>query len=174
MVYSLRTSHGAIICERTLAYRVGNYIYIYIYFRKKNLYLLLCWPLKTKRVINHWKKALFTDSQNSFKHRFKYKFRLHSTIHTFKNYFAIVFSVSNFHFSVISGIQINPQFLSTWHELILTRVYEGLFYMLLVLIYTLLVVTSRQLFYSIDTFIFTNYLFILILVGRSIKIARQL
>ena len=38
------------------AYRVGNYIYIF--FRKKNIYLLLCWPLKTKRVIDHWKKAL--------------------------------------------------------------------------------------------------------------------
>ena len=41
MVYSLRydsrTSHGAIVRGRTLAYRVG--------------------PLKTKRVINHWKKA---------------------------------------------------------------------------------------------------------------------
>ena len=41
MVYSLRydsrTSHGAIVRGRALAYRVG--------------------PLKTKRVINHWKKA---------------------------------------------------------------------------------------------------------------------
>ena len=52
------------------------------------------------------------------------------------------------------------QFLHTWHELILTRVYEGLFYTLLVLIYTLLVVSPRQLFYSIDTFIFTIFFFL--------------
>ena len=50
------------------------------------------------------------------------------------------------------------QFLHTWHELILTRVYEGLFYMLLVLIY-IVVVSSRQLFYSIDIFIFTIFFF---------------
>ena len=86
------------------------------------------------------------------------------------------------HHTDISNGKVDPhgsfgivaQFLHTWHELILTRVYEGLFYTLLVLIYTLLVVSSRQLFYSIDTFIFTILFYFFILVGRSIKITRQL
>ena len=37
--------------------------------------------------------ALFTDAQKSYKHRFQYKFGSHSIIHTFKNYFATVFSI---------------------------------------------------------------------------------
>ena len=41
-------------------------------------------------------------------HRFQYKFRPHSTIHTFKKYFAIVFSTISFQFSAISSIQIDP------------------------------------------------------------------
>ena len=49
------------------------------------------------------------------------------------------------HHTDISNGKVDPhgsfgivaQFLHTWHELILTRVYEGLFYTLLVLIYTL-------------------------------------
>ena len=55
------------------------------------------------------------------------------------------------------SLGIVAQFLRTWHELILTRVQEGLFYTLLVLICTLLVVSSRQSFYSFDTLIFTIF-----------------
>ena len=58
------------------------------------------------------------------------------------------------------SLGIVAQFLGTWHELILTGVYEGLFYTLLVLICTLLVVSSRQSFYSFDTFIFTIFFFL--------------
>ena len=43
--------------------------------------------------------ALFTNPQKSSKHKFQYKFGSHSTIHKFKNYFAIVFSVFSFQFS---------------------------------------------------------------------------
>ena len=37
--------------------------------------------------------ALFMDPQKSSKYIFQYKFGSYSTIHTFKNYFIIVFSV---------------------------------------------------------------------------------
>ena len=46
-------------------------------------------------------RALFTDSQTSLFSNFFIKNGSHGTIHTFKNYFAIVFSV----FSKISSIQ---------------------------------------------------------------------
>ena len=42
---------------------------------------------------------LFTDPQKSAKYRFLGKFGSHSTIHTFKNYFAIVFLAISFQFS---------------------------------------------------------------------------
>ena len=39
--------------------------------------------------------------------KFLFKIGFHGSIHTFKNYFAIVFFVFNFQFLVISGIQTN-------------------------------------------------------------------
>ena len=53
-------------------------------------------------------RALFTDPQISFFINFFIKNGFHSTIHTFKNYFATVFSV--FSFSKISSIQTDPKF----------------------------------------------------------------
>ena len=50
--------------------------------------------------------ALFTDPQILFFNNFFIKNGSHRTIHTFKNYFAIVFSV--FSFSKISSIQTDP------------------------------------------------------------------
>ena len=46
------------------------------------------------------------DPQISFSSNFFIKNRSHGTIHTFKNYFATVFSV----FSKISGIQMDPKY----------------------------------------------------------------
>ena len=87
------------------------------------------------------------------------------------------------HHTDISNGKVDPhgsfgivaQFLHTWHELILTRVYEGLFYTLLVLIYTLYWQShqgncSTQLILLSSQFYFIFF----ILVGRSIKITRQL
>ena len=37
--------------------------------------------------------------------KYNFKTRSHGTIHTFKNYVATMFSVFNFQFSAISGIQ---------------------------------------------------------------------
>ena len=45
---------------------------------------------------------------NSAKRKFLGKIGFHSTIYTFKNYFAIVFSAICFQFSIINGIQTNP------------------------------------------------------------------
>ena len=45
------------------------------------------------------------EPTKSSKHIFQYKFESHSTIHIFKNYFAIVFLVFNFQFLAICGIQ---------------------------------------------------------------------
>ena len=42
---------------------------------------------------------------NLVKHRFLGKFGFHSIIHTFKNYFTIVFSTISFSFQQISSIQ---------------------------------------------------------------------
>ena len=53
--------------------------------------------------------ALFTGPTSTKSGKINFKTRSHSTIHTFKNYFATVFSVISFQFSIISGIQIEPQ-----------------------------------------------------------------
>ena len=53
--------------------------------------------------------ALFTGPTSTKSGKINFKTRSHSTIHTFKNYFATVFSVISFQFSTISGIQIEPQ-----------------------------------------------------------------
>jgi len=42
---------------------------------------------------------------STFFYKNNFKTRSHGTIHTFKNYFTTVFSVFNFQFSAISGIQ---------------------------------------------------------------------
>ena len=52
-------------------------------------------------------RALFTDPQTSLFSNFFIKNEFHDTIHTFKNYFATVFSV--FNFSKISSIQMDPK-----------------------------------------------------------------
>ena len=57
--------------------------------------------------------ALFTDPQISFFINFFIKNGSHITIHTFKNYFATVFSV--FSFSKISSIQTHPQYQGFHH-----------------------------------------------------------
>ena len=52
------------------------------------------WPVFCEQCI----RALFTDPQISFFIKFFIKNGSHSTIHTFKNYFATVFSVFSFQF----------------------------------------------------------------------------
>ena len=52
-------------------------------------------------------RALFTDPQTSLFNNFFIKNESHGIIHTFKNYFATVFSV--FNFSKISSIQMDPK-----------------------------------------------------------------
>ena len=52
----------------------------------------------------HWLFLLFNGSQTSFFNKTFIKNGFHDTIHTIKNYFAIVFSV----FSKISSIQMDP------------------------------------------------------------------
>jgi len=44
------------------------------------------------------------------KRKFCFKIGSHDTIHIFKNYFPIMFSVINFQFSAIDGIQTNPNY----------------------------------------------------------------
>jgi len=46
---------------------------------------------------------------NSAKYKFLGKFGSYNTIHTFKNYFATMFSVISFQFSAISDIQTDPK-----------------------------------------------------------------
>ena len=48
--------------------------------------------------------ALFMGPANTKKHKFCFKTGSHDTIHIFKNYFAIVFSLISFQFSTINGI----------------------------------------------------------------------
>ena len=71
----------------------------------------LHWNFSTSVRAFCWKNvgpmALFMDPQNLSKHRFQYKFGSYSTIHTFKNYFAIIFSVISFQFSA------NKRYLNT-------------------------------------------------------------
>ena len=55
-------------------------------------------------------RVLFTDSQISLFSNFFIKNGSHDTIHTFKNYFAIVFFSFQFQFSVFSCIQTEPSF----------------------------------------------------------------
>ena len=57
--------------------------------------------------------ALFTDSQISLFSNFFIKNWSHGTIHTFKNYFAIMFFSFQFHFLVFSCIQTDPYFSPT-------------------------------------------------------------
>ena len=64
------------------------------------------WPCFFDISVNQWACALFMDPQISFLIKFFIKNGSHSTIHTFKNYFATVFSV--FSFSKISSIQTHP------------------------------------------------------------------
>ena len=49
--------------------------------------------------------ALFTKHTNAFFNKNNFKTGSHDTIHTFKNYFATIFSIFNFQFSVITSIQ---------------------------------------------------------------------
>ena len=63
-----------------------------------------CWLFHGEQCIH----ALFTDPQISLFSNFFIKNGSHNTIHTFKNYFAIVFSVSVFSFNKISSIQTDP------------------------------------------------------------------
>ena len=55
----------------------------------------ICWLLHSEQCI----RALFTDPQIPLFNNFFIKNGSHNTIHTFKNYFATVFSVSVFSFS---------------------------------------------------------------------------
>ena len=64
------------------------------------------WPCFFDISVNQWARALFMDPQISFLIKFFIKNGSHSTIHTFKNYFATVFSV--FSFSKINSIQTHP------------------------------------------------------------------
>ena len=52
--------------------------------------------------------ALFTGPANTFFSKNNFKTKSHGIIHTFKNYFATMFSLFNFQFSAINGIQIDP------------------------------------------------------------------
>ena len=61
------------------------------------------WPVFREQFIH----ALFADPQILFFINFFIKNGFHSTIHTFKNYFATVFSV--FNFNKISYIQTDPK-----------------------------------------------------------------
>ena len=56
------------------------------------------------------KNILFTRPKTSFFSKIFIKNGPHSTIHTFKNYFATVFSVFNFQFSIINNIQTDPKY----------------------------------------------------------------
>ena len=49
--------------------------------------------------------ALFTGSTSTFLSKFFFKIGSYGIIYTFKNYFAIMFSVFSFQFSIISNIQ---------------------------------------------------------------------
>ena len=55
--------------------------------------------------------VLFMGLANTFFSNFFFKIEFHGTIHTFKNYFTIVFSIFSFQFSIISGIQTDPHYL---------------------------------------------------------------
>ena len=71
-------------------------------------------PIFNEKVVKKWNLwvreqctyALFTDPQITLFINFFIKNGSHGTIHTFKNYFATVFSV--FSFSKISSIQTHP------------------------------------------------------------------
>ena len=52
--------------------------------------------------------ALFMGSANTFFSKNNFKIGSHGTIHTFKNYFTIVFLAFSFQFLAISSIQIDP------------------------------------------------------------------
>ena len=52
-------------------------------------------------------RALFTGLASTLFSKKNFKSKSHSTIYTFKNYFATIFLVFSFQFSVISGIQID-------------------------------------------------------------------
>ena len=56
------------------------------------------------------KNVLFTRPKTSFFSKIFIKNGPHSTIHTFKNYFATMFSVFNFQFSIINNIQTDPKY----------------------------------------------------------------
>ena len=56
------------------------------------------WPCFFDISVNQWARALFMDPQISFFINFFIKNGSHSTIYTFKNYFATVFSVFSFQF----------------------------------------------------------------------------
>ena len=49
--------------------------------------------------------ALFTKHTDTFFNKNNFKTGSHDTIHTFKNYFATIFSIFNFQFSTITSIQ---------------------------------------------------------------------
>ena len=51
--------------------------------------------------------VLFTGSISTLFSKKNFKIKSHGTIYTFKNYFAIMFSVYSFQILAISGIQIN-------------------------------------------------------------------
>ena len=51
-----------------------------------------------------WVCALFTGPTSMEKYKFYFKTGIHSTIHTFKNYFTIMFSTISFQISTISNI----------------------------------------------------------------------
>ena len=53
--------------------------------------------------------ALFIGPTSTDFSKFFFKIGSHDTIHIFKNYFTIVFSIFSFHFSAISGIQTDPK-----------------------------------------------------------------
>ena len=65
-----------------------------------------CWLFRSKQCTS----VLFMDPQIPLFSNFFIKNGSHSTIHTFKNYFATVFSV--FSFSKISSIQTDPNYTS--------------------------------------------------------------
>ena len=79
-----------------------------------HFYLLLFFWQALKCIVQHCSGTVYR-THNYFIEKKYIKNGSHDTIHTFKNYFATIFSI----FSKISCIQMNPQFLSTLFKTLL-------------------------------------------------------